>query len=209
MLIWHDFSSVCQDLLGQYWTVFINDSNHWRICELSGSALLHVMTCRLFGAKPLPEPILFYRQLYPQETFTWNFMKNWDIFIEWNSASSSTKCDHLNKQISLNVYINPKPLQWRHNGCDGVSDQQPHDCLPNRLFRCRSKKTPKLRATGLCAENSPVTGQFPAQMACNAENVSIWWRHHSYGVLFQYHPRLRKSSMTRQDWVAHIYAPAN
>ena len=26
--------------------------------------------------------------------------------------------------------------------------------------------------------NSPVTGEFPAQMATNAENVSIWWRHH-------------------------------
>ena len=26
--------------------------------------------------------------------------------------------------------------------------------------------------------NSPVTGEFPAQRASNAENVSIWWRHH-------------------------------
>ena len=26
--------------------------------------------------------------------------------------------------------------------------------------------------------NSPVTGEFPAQMASNADNVSIWWRHH-------------------------------
>ena len=25
---------------------------------------------------------------------------------------------------------------------------------------------------------SPVTGEFPAKMASNAENVSIWWRHH-------------------------------
>ena len=36
-----------------------------------------------------------------------------------------------------------------------------------------SKKTSKLRATGLCAENSPGTGEFPAQMASNAQNVSI------------------------------------
>ena len=41
-----------------------------------------------------------------------------------------------------------------------------------------SKKTPKLRVTGLCAWNSPGTGEFPAQMAGYAENVSIWWRHH-------------------------------
>ena len=32
--------------------------------------------------------------------------------------------------------------------------------------------------TGLCVWNSPVTGEFPTQMAINAENVSIWWRHH-------------------------------
>ena len=69
-------------------------------------------------------------------------------------------------------------LQWRHNGSDGVSNHQPHDCLLNRLFRRRSKKASKLRVTGLCVGNSPGTGEFPAQMASNAENVSIWWRHH-------------------------------
>ena len=63
------------------------------------------------------------------------------------------------------------PLQWRH---------QSYDCLLNRLFKRRSKKTSKLRVTGLCAGNSPVTGEFPAQRASNAENVSIWWRHYRY-----------------------------
>ena len=29
------------------------------------------------------------------------------------------------------------------------------------LFRRRSKKTSKFRVTGLCEENSPVTGEFP------------------------------------------------
>ena len=69
-------------------------------------------------------------------------------------------------------------LQWRHHGHNSVSNHQPHDCLLNRLFRRRSKKTSKLRVTGLCAGNSPQTGEFSAQMATNAENASIWWRHH-------------------------------
>ena len=69
-------------------------------------------------------------------------------------------------------------LQWRHNGHNNVSNHQPHDCLLNRLFRRTSKKTSKLRVTGLCVGNSPGTGEFPAQMASIAENVSIWWRHH-------------------------------
>ena len=73
-------------------------------------------------------------------------------------------------------YVNT--LQWRHNEHDSVSNHQPHDCLLNRLFGRRSKKTSKLRVTGLCAGNSTGTGEFPAQRASNAENVSIWWRHH-------------------------------
>ena len=55
------------------------------------------------------------------------------------------------------------PLEWRHNGRNGVSNHQPHHCLLNRLFMCRSKKTSKLRVTGLCVGNSPVTGEFSAQ----------------------------------------------
>ena len=47
------------------------------------------------------------------------------------------------------------------------------------------KKTSKLRVTGLCAGNSPWTGEFPEQMASNAENVSIWWRHHA--IFFSNH----------------------
>ena len=35
-------------------------------------------------------------------------------------------------------------------------------------------------STGLCAGNSPVTGEFHAQRASNAEFVSISWRHHDY-----------------------------
>ena len=69
-------------------------------------------------------------------------------------------------------------LQWRHDKHDAVSNHQPHDCLLNRLFRRRSKKTAKLRVTGLFAGNSPVTGEFPAQRTSNAENAFIWWRHH-------------------------------
>ena len=69
-------------------------------------------------------------------------------------------------------------IQWRHNERDGVSNHQPCDYLLKRLLRRRSKKTSKLRVTGLCEGNSLVTGEFPAQRASNAENFSTWWRHH-------------------------------
>ena len=73
-------------------------------------------------------------------------------------------------------------LQWRHNGHDGVPNHQPCDCLLNPLFRSRSKKTSKLRVTALGAGNSPVTGEFPSQMASNAEIFAIWWRYHGSGI---------------------------
>ena len=88
--------------------------------------------------------------------------------LSWRSSNGNI-VDYLQKPSHA--------LQWRHNGRDSVSNHQPHDCLLNRLFRRRSKETSKLRVTGLYAGNSPVTREFPAQMASNAENVSIWWRH--------------------------------
>ena len=45
------------------------------------------------------------------------------------------------------------------------------------VYSGANEKKSKLRVTGLCVD-SLVTGEFPAQMASNAENVSIWWRHH-------------------------------
>ena len=75
-------------------------------------------------------------------------------------------------------------LHWCHDERYGVSNHQRLDCLLNRLFRCRSKKTSKLRVTGLCEGNSPVNGEFPSQRASNAENDSISWRHHVQMVVY-------------------------
>ena len=74
-------------------------------------------------------------------------------------------------------------LQWLFTDYyehDCISNHEPHDYLLNRLFMRRSKKISKLRNTDLFEGNSPVTGEFNAQMASNAENVSIWWRHHAF-----------------------------
>ena len=45
------------------------------------------------------------------------------------------ECSHL---VCVYMCIS---LWWRHDGRDGVSDHQPHDCLLNSLFGRRSKKT--------------------------------------------------------------------
>ena len=91
-----------------------------------------------------------------------------------------------NRYLSLTL-----SLLWRHSERDSVSYHQRLYCLLKCLFRRRSKITSKLRVTGLCAWNSPGTGEFPAQKANNAENVSIWWRHHVVFMklyCFQHYP---------------------
>ena len=70
-------------------------------------------------------------------------------------------------------------LQWRHNEGNGVSTHRRVDCLLNRLYRRRSKKTSKPQVTGICEGNPSVIGGFPSQRASNAEIVSISWRHHA------------------------------
>ena len=45
--------------------------------------------------------------------------------------------------------------------------------------------------------NSPVTVEFPSQRASDAENVSIWWRHHDTS-----RPRPRCRPLWIMDWYA-------
>ena len=129
-------------------------------------------------------------------------------YNEWNQIAKTMVCMqlencyfHIIHELSVlmnwlqalyrphpSASLSTSPLQWRHNERDGVSNHQPHDCLLKRLFGSRSKKTSNLRVTVFCAGNSPLTGEFPTQMASNGENVSIWWRHHdpSYHNHFGY-----------------------
>ena len=94
-------------------------------------------------------------------------------------------CNNLNDishlpslEIFSEAWLPLLSLQCRHDDRDGVSNHWRLDCWLKRLFRRTSKKTSKLRFTGLCDGNSTATGEFPAQKASNAENFSIWWRHH-------------------------------
>ena len=134
------------------------------------------------------------------------------------SHSISFTCQY-NSGLFDCYWISDMTSQWRNNERDGVSNHQPHDCLLNRLFRRRSKKTSKLRVTGLCAGISSVADYFPTQMISNAENGSIWWSHHDFpipvgmGKLAGTEPRTMKQkpcaylsamSMNRLIWVSHI-----
>ena len=105
----------------------------------------------------------------------WNTSKHYtDVYTTF----SNSHLDFAMQILSLMRIAVPNSLQWHHNGRNGSSNHQPHHCLFNRLFRHRWKKTSKICVTGLCAGNSPVTGELPTQIASNVVHVSIWWTHH-------------------------------
>ena len=138
------------------------------------------MAWRRKDDKPLSEPML--------TRFTEAYMRHKGGWVK--SCSCGSLCRRLLVTISIihailishnsltYVHVQAESILWRHNGHSGVSNHQPCNSLLNLVLRRRSKKTLKLRVTGLCAGNSPVAGEFSPQMASKSANVSIWWRHH-------------------------------
>ena len=135
-------------------------------CRLTPNPNLIANDNRIFG------DVLFYQEVYVYHSRTTQITTSLGSPTFRHVGLMSNQC-----RIEGFCFLGFS-LQWRHNGRDAVSNYLPHECLLNRLFRRRSKKTSKLRVTGLCARNWPMTGELPAQMASNADNVSIWWRHH-------------------------------
>ena len=83
-------------------------------------------------------------------------MNVWDILYNEREISTPRVLSLYHKMTPhKNIWEASYTLPWRHNDHDGVSNHQPHGCLFKRLFRRRSKKTSKLRVTGLCVGNSP------------------------------------------------------
>ena len=65
------------------------------------------------------------------------------------NAESVSILWHIWQTCSWFASMDPCTLPWRHNECNGVLNHQPHDCLLSRSFRYSTKKTSKLRVTGI------------------------------------------------------------
>ena len=89
--------------------------------------------------------------------------------LHWNMGASHLSC-----------------LPSSHYEGVGVSNHQPRNCLLNCSFKAQIKENTKApRHWPLCGE---FTGdrRIPAQRPSNAENVSIWWRHHGVSLLLDW-----------------------
>ena len=87
---------------------------------------------------------------------------------------------------------------WRRNGRDGVLNYQLHHCLPNRLFRRRSKKASKVRVTGLCGNqrwpvNSPHKWPVTRKMFLFDDVIMCEW----------YIPGSTRIRFVSPSWLSH------
>ena len=171
-------------------------------CDSHSTAIHSLLSCLIYQHISYSQPIANHTKTIPayaKTSWATRHLKTLttQLFITTTKKNIETlltvPCEW-NPSVTGSAYKGKwcgKPLLWHHNGRDSVSNQQPHHCLPNRLFGWRSKKTSKLRVTCLCVGNTPVPGELPAQMASNAENmfpfddvimVSFSWRYQDMGA---------------------------
>ena len=130
-------------------------------------------------------PLCIITRTNVKKKLQWNLNQNEIIFIlkhafEMSSAKWWPFCSRPN--VSTYRCFRTAPFNQKH----AIASSNLVDlyCTRLQIYQLsRSKKTSKLCVTGLCVGKSPVTGEFPAQKASNAENVSIWWRHYDGRIL--------------------------
>ena len=93
-------------------------------------------------------------------------------------------------------------LQWCHNGRLNMASQITSlTIVYSTVYSGADQRKYQICVTGLWAGKSPVTGEFPSQRASNAENVSIWWRHHASVRTSGYHSVYRSiGTSTHYHW---------
>ena len=84
--------------------------------------------------------------------------KNWSM--SENRTHSWMQCTNFNKVLMSTIASQITSLAIVYSTVYSGTDERKHQSS----------------ASLACVGNSPLTGEFPAQRASNAENVSIWWK---------------------------------
>ena len=130
----------------------------------------------------IPGYISRYSEGCLRSAMRWFLCKGWvyHTTVQMHKCNDKWHFDH--EFVSAWYRIVPK-LRMSHISLSHYSDvtmsAMASQITGVSIVCSRSKIIWEPRATGLC-EGNPVTmtGRFPSQRASNAENVSIWWRHH-------------------------------
>ena len=114
--------------------------------------------------------------LYSSGLLHWHWGDRIVDQVFWCTDHATHKALYAFSKIQgCNILVNH--LQWRNNACNGVSN---HWRLDRLLNHCSGADQRKHQSSASLAfgGNSPVTGEYPVQMASNTENVSNWLRRH-------------------------------
>ena len=122
-----------------------------------------LITSHLLKSKIIVCPIL--------SVFTWP-VPSFLVFCCWHGSVEI--CWHDNWALQFGIHYNDVILSAMTSQITSLKIVYSTVCSDADQ---RNIKAPR---HWLCDGNSPVTGEFPAQKATNAENVSIWWRHHAF-----------------------------
>ena len=172
------------------------------MCDFGGtSTTVHqsdVISVRINVSKPLNNWGKYYRDKYTKNSVTINHTVN--------GICGLKKATKLRHEYFCTEHIwrdHALIYHYSHNERDGDSNHRRLDCLLNRLFIRRPRKTSKPRVTGLCEGNSPVTGEFPAPRPVThlQEHIRTWWKlisctHHTSPVGIHWQITIRHN----HDW---------
>ena len=141
-----------------------------------------------------------FRKVFWSGKDSWNFLLNrsqvetYMTFLGFVALYNPTKdeapevIEELREADIRTIIVSGKKrspfiLQWRHNGCDGVSNHSVSIVCSTVFLGADQRKRQKSVSLATCEGNPPVTGGFPSQRASNAINGLIWWCHHSKWML--------------------------
>ena len=121
------------------------------------------------------------------------------MFMKYNTNKKEHR-DNFNEPTNTHIFIwyqADAASQWSYNR---RLKSRRIGCLLNCLFRLRSNKTWKLRIIGLCEGDSPVTGELLSQRASNAENISLWCRHHGFQIWHKFTCRSKLNGIWKKNY---------
>ena len=140
---------------------------------------------------PLPSPVLVpFAEIYISYRYVFKKVGAYRPKAIYG-ASILVPC-YVVRQV---IWGSAPALQWRHNDRDDISNHRRLDCLLNRLFKRRSKKTSKFRVIGFCEGNSSVTGEFFAQRVSHTCGAHV-----SQNSIF----KICNHMIWRYEWVIRI-----
>ena len=117
------------------------------MCQWIRSALVQIMACRLIGTKPLPEPMLTFCLLDPQEQTSVKFKSKFKHFIQkMRLKTSSVNGSHLVQERWVKEYETARSCVYFVLATWWLHQMETFSML-----------------LVLCAGNSPFTSEFPAQ----------------------------------------------